>query len=183
MVMGGKDVTFETRKDASNRKKLGKAGGDKGEVNNNLDKTQNEPDDDTSDHDDDNKRDSDFKVKEKPKKKEDTIIIELPKDILNSSEVCAMLDRTATTSRKAVGIVSSILKSGKIDGQAADLSKFTLSRPSLERKRVNNRSVLMEQSMQEFQEHKPKHPALHWDGALVKDITGCLQENESILVS
>ena len=106
MVMGEKDVTFETRKDASNRKKLGKAGGDKGEVNNNLDKTQNEPDDDTSDHDDDNERDSDFKVKEKPKQKEDTIIIELPKDILNSSEVCAMLDRTATTSRKAVGIVS-----------------------------------------------------------------------------
>ena len=113
--MAEKDVTFEARKDASNRKKLGKEGGDKGQVTNNLDKPENEPDDDNSDHDDD-KRDSDFNVKEKPKKKENTITIELPKDILNSSEVCAMLDRTATPSRKAVGIVSSILKSGKIDG-------------------------------------------------------------------
>ena len=46
-----------------------------------------------------------------------------------------------------------------------------------------HRNIVATQSMQEFQENKPKHPALHWDGALVKDITGCLQENESILVS
>ena len=183
MILGEKDATFEARKDVSNQKKLKKAGGDDREVNNNLNKTQDESEDDNSDNDGDNEKDSDFKVKEKSKKKSDSVIIELPRDIMNSSEVCAMLDRTATTSRKAVGIVSSILKSGKIDGQAADLSKFTLSRPSLERKRVNNRTVLMEQSMQEFQENKPKYPALHWDGALMQDVTGTLQENESILVS
>ena len=101
---------------------------------------------------------------------------------MNSPEVCAMLDRTATTSRKAVGILSSILMSGKIGDQEADLNQFTLSRSSLERKRISNRTVLMEQSMQEFQAKKPKYAALHWDGALVKDITGKLQENESILV-
>ena len=37
--------------------------------------------------------------------------------------------------------------------------------------------------MQEFQQKKPRYAALHWDGALVKDVTGSLQENESILVS
>ena len=132
MVMAEKDVTFETREDASNRKKLGKAGENKGEVNNNLDKQENEPDDDNSGSDDD-ESDSDFRVKEKPKKKEDTVIIELPNDILSNSEVCAMLDRTATISGKALGIVSSYLKSGKVDGKEADLSKFNLSRPSLEK--------------------------------------------------
>ena len=183
MILGEKDATFEARKDVRNQKELKNTGGDDREVNNILNKTQDESEDDTSDIDGDNEKDSDFKVKEKSKKKSDYVIIELPRYIMNNSEVCAMLDRTATTSRKAVGIVSSILKSGKIDGQAADLSKFTLSRPSLERKRVNNRTVLMEQSMQEFQENKPRYPALHWDGALMQDVTGTLQENESILVS
>ena len=181
MILGEKDATFEARKNVSNQKELKNTGGDDREVNNNLNKTQDESEDDNSDNDGDNEKDSDFKVKEKSKKKSDYVIIELPRDIMNNSEVCAMLDRTATTSRKAVGIVSSILKSGKIDGHAADLSLFTLSRPSLER--VNNRIVLMEQSMQEFQENKPKYPALHWDGALMQDVTGSLQENESILVS
>ena len=37
--------------------------------------------------------------------------------------------------------------------------------------------------MQEFQGNKPKYPALHWDGAMIKDVTGSLQENEAILVS
>jgi hypothetical protein len=33
-------------------------------------------------------------------------LLELPKDIMNSPEVCAMLDRTGTTSsKKAIGIV------------------------------------------------------------------------------
>ena len=59
MVMAEKDLTFETRKDASNRKKLGKAGEHTGGVNNNPDKPENEPDDDNSECDD-NERDSDF---------------------------------------------------------------------------------------------------------------------------
>ena len=37
--------------------------------------------------------------------------------------------------------------------------------------------------MQEFQGNKPKYPALHWDGAMIKDVTGSLQENEASLVS
>ena len=82
-----------------------------------------------------------------------------------------MLDRTAT-SREAVWIVSSIVKNGTVGGEATYLSLFTISRSSLERKRNYNRTVLMEQSMQEFQENKPKLAALHWDGKLIKDVTG-----------
>ena len=129
-----------------------------------------EPEDNNSSENDEEDKDSNYNYKQRNKKKEDYVIIELPRDIMNSPEVCAMSDRTATTSRKAVGILSSILMTGKIGDQEADLNQFTLSRSSLERKRISNRTVLMEQSMQEFQEKKPKYAALHWDGALVKDI-------------
>ena len=37
--------------------------------------------------------------------------------------------------------------------------------------------------MEEFNKNKPKLAALHWDGKLVKDVTGTLRENEAILVS
>ena len=132
---------------------------------------------------DEDPEDDDFIVKPGNKKKKDTVLLELPKDIMNSPEVCAMLDKTGTTSRKAIGVVSSILKSGKIDGKDADLSSFSLSRAGLERKRVQNRTVLMEHAIEEFKLNKPKLAALHWDGAMFKDITGILQEHESILVS
>ena len=94
-----------------------------------------------------------------------------------------MLDRTGTSSRNAIGVVSTILKTGKIEGKEADLSQFTLSRSSLERKRANNRSILMDQAMEEFKLNKPMRAALHWDGKLIKDVTGTPRENEAILVS
>ena len=102
---------------------------------------------------------------------------------MNSPELCAMLDRTATSSRKAVGLVSSLLRSGKIDGKQVDLNQFSISRPTLERKRINNRTVLMMQEMQDFEKNKPEYAGLHWDGKLMLDITGELQEHEAILVS
>ena len=86
-----------------------------------------------------------------------------------------MLDRTGVSSRKAVGIISAILKAGKINGKEVDLSEFSLSRTTLERKRINNRSVVMERVIEEFKEKKPKLAALHWDGKLIKDVTGTLQ--------
>ena len=58
--------------------------------------------------------------------KSDTILIELPRDIMNNPEVCTMLDRTGVSSRKAVGIISAILKAGKINGKEVDLSEFSL---------------------------------------------------------
>ena len=37
--------------------------------------------------------------------------------------------------------------------------------------------------MEDFNLNKPRYAALHWDGAMFKDVTGTLQEHESILVS
>jgi hypothetical protein len=53
-----------------------------------------------------------------------------------------VLDRTGTTSIKAVGVVASILKADKVNGKQVDLPEFKLSQKTSERKRGNNRSVL-----------------------------------------
>ena len=73
--------------------------------------------------------------------------MELPRDIMNSPTVVAMLDRTGQTSRTAVGLVSTLLKTGKVDGKETDLSEFILSPSTADRKRAQGRSVLMEQAI------------------------------------
>ena len=78
--------------------------------------------------------------------------------------------KIGTTSRKAFGIVSSILKSSKIDGRQANLSELSISIPTLDRKRVQSRNVVMEQTIQEFEEKKPKLAALYWDDKMFRDV-------------
>ena len=184
MVMGAKDTSYEERLETNLQKKLTNTvsvSADPGkllnvqESNNNNDVTEVE-------NEDNHGNDKDYSINIRNKKKE-TVLVELPTDILNSPEVCSMLDRTNTTSRKAVGVVSSILKTGKIDGKQVDLAQFKISRQTLERKRIHNRSVLMEQEIDDFGKKKPKYPVAHWDGKLIKDLTDTLQENEAILVS
>ena len=103
------------------------------------------------------------KVKEEDK----VVLVKLPRDIMNSPDVVSMLDRTGTSSRKAVGVVSSILKTATIGGQQVDLSEFSLSRPGLERKRIHNRTVLKEQEMEEYARDKPACAAVHFDGKFI----------------
>ena len=43
-----------------------------------------------------------YVLKKKFKKKTETVLVELPRDILNSPDVVSMQDRTGTSSRKAV---------------------------------------------------------------------------------
>ena len=184
MVMGGRDTSFEDRVVSNSVRKNKYVEGVEGSSKSSMESGSMQPEWDEEDKDANNNDEIDLEYKDHSrKKKEDTVLIELPKDIFNNPEVCSMLDRTATTSRKAVGVVSTIIKSGKIQGKEADLSQFILSRKTLERKRASNRSVMMQQVMVEFQEKKPKFAALHWDGKLMKDITGTLKEQESIIVS
>ena len=185
MVMGDRDTTYEERLESSIKKRRTILDKEK-ELRESYSKSLNKDIQDCNnlkdDMDDEDEEDSDFSVRERRSKGE-MVMVELPKDIMNNMEVCAMLDRTGTSSRKAIGVVASILKSGNIDGKPVDLSSFTLSRTDLERKRIKNRSELEDQAVKEFTIHKPRFPALHWDGAMFKDITDTLQEHESILVS
>ena len=185
MVMGLRDTSYEERVDKNTQRNINSQGLNP-EAGNEYPKVaeneENEAMEGNIQYNDDEEKDANFSVKRR-RKKNQTVLVELPADIMNSPEVCAMLDRTGTTSRKAVGVVSSILRTGKVDGKQVDLSQFTLSRPSLERKRVHNRSVLMEQEIEDFKVKMPQYAALHWDGKLIKDVTGSLQEHEAILVS
>lgn len=185
MVMGQRDLTYEQRLENSILKKRKKLEMEEevrqGHSKSLIEKVQiDDPEEETIDDEVD---DTDFAVMDRNRNKIDKVLVELPRDIMNSPEVCAMLDRTGTTSRKAVGLVASILKSGNVDGKAVDLSSFSLSSRNLERKRIQNRAELEKLAVQEFTKYKPKYAALHWDGAMFKDITGTLQEHESILVS
>ena len=185
MVMGEADTSYKSRVDKNNMKKQKNIGSSQAGCSSSTDTgvVVDENENMIENENDKDVMDTDFEYKGKHKKKNESVIVELPADIMNNPELCSMLDRTATSSRKAVGLVSSILKCGKIDGKQVDLNQFSLSRASLEKKRIHNRSVLMEQEMMDFDTNKPVHANLHWDGALMKDVTGKLQENEAILVS
>ena len=183
MVMGEKDSSYERRVNSNLKKKQKVAenlGSPSSTVDEDVDYNENIVE---NDRDEEDIEDKDFAFKARHKKQNDTVLVELPKDIMNNPGVCAMLDRTGTSIREAVGVVSSILKSGVSGGKQVDLNQFSLSTSSLFRKRNHNRSVLMEQEMMDFKNKKPVYAALHWDGKLMKDVTGKLQEHESVLVS
>ena len=65
--------------------------------------------------------------------------------LFNYNEVVSMLDRTQTSSRKAVGVASMLLKSA-----GANLSDFTLSHRQVHRQRDKCRSVLAQQTQVSF---------------------------------
>ena len=43
--------------------------------------------------------------------------------------------------------------------------------------------MALEQEREEFSHKMPRYAAAHWDGKLIQDVTGTLQEHEAILVS
>ena len=182
MVMQGFDSKYAERVEKNRVRKQSGEGTSAGAGQSSAKELPNHLTDSDSDVDNE-KTDTDFICKDKFKKKTETVLVELPRDILNSPGVVSMLDRTGTSSRKAVGVVSSILKTGKIEGQQVDLSEFSLSRTGLENKRAHNRTALMEKEMEDFSNNKPVWAAIHFDGKLIKDVTGKEQENLAILVS
>ena len=111
MVMGDRDPSYEKRVDTRSVKKKKnlelEEGVRKAQQQKNVKLPPNYIDHDENIVDED-PEDDDFIVKPRNKKKKDTVLLELPKDIRNSPEVYAMLDRTDTTSRKAIGVVSFI---------------------------------------------------------------------------
>ena len=155
MVMGEKDNSYERRVDNNTIKKQQGEGSSKaGSSSNDADVDENDNVNEDESENEDNDQDKEYAHKERHKKK-DSVLLELPKDIMNSPELCAMLDR------KAVGLVFSLLRSGKIDGQQVDLNQFSISRPTLEGKRIENRTVLMMQEMHDFEKKKPEYAGLH----------------------
>ena len=94
-------------------------------------------------------------------KKSETVVVEMPRNILKSPEVTGMLDRLKMTSNSAMGIFSTMIKASTINGKQPDLNEFTCSTSTLRRTRNNNRSVLFQLSMDEFTDNKHANLNLH----------------------
>ncbi|KAF0292832.1 hypothetical protein FJT64_009259 [Amphibalanus amphitrite] len=98
--------------------------------------------------------------------------------IFDQPEVVAALDRTKCSSNTGVAVAAAILKSG-----GADLSQFSVSKTTVNRARSANRELTAERVREEFQLHKPKHAALHWDSKLVRTVTRTKEDRLAVLVS
>ena len=106
----------------------------------------------------------------------------MPRDIMNSS-LTQTLDRTRTSSRAAMQVLSSAFKNMTQDGQPLDLDEVILSTDSIERKIKKFRNEICKQAVAGFSDNVPRLLALHWDSKLMKDISNVNQEIEAILVS
>ena len=129
----------------------------------------------------DSEKDKDVNYNQSVKKSK-IIVVEMPRDIMNSS-LTQTLDRTRTSSRAAMQVLSSAFKNMTQDGQPLDLDEVILSTDSIERKRKKFRNEICKQAVAGFSDNVPRLLALHWDSKLMKDISNVTHEIEAILVS
>ena len=94
-----------------------------------------------------------------------------------------MMDRLKLTPSQSMGFFSSIIKTGTINNNQADLDEFVCSPSTIKRKRNKNRGVLFQIALDEFRENKPVHCNLHYDGKQLTSCLGEVNELEAILVS
>ena len=139
--------------------------------------TSSSHDDDSDDifSDDENKenKDKDFVVPIKCRKKGSERIT-----------VSGSLDRTKTSSRSAMRNLSALVSTFQTpDGDKVGLDSFVLSRVSIDRRRQNDRQVISLQAKLEFLENLPEHLVCHWDGKMIEDLLGILNEAEAIVAS
>ena len=138
--------------------------------------------DDIVDDEEAGDKDYDAKIPAK-KRKTDTVTIELPRNPWTNVETTAMMDRLKKTPSQSMGFFTSIIKTGTINNNQADLNEFVCSPSTIARSRNKNRGILFQIAQEEFRENKPVHCNLHYDG---KQLTSCLGEVndfEAILVS
>ena len=60
---------------------------------------------------------------------------------------------------------------------------MVLSHSSIHKARISQREVICQEAKEEFWKKMPQLLVLHWDGALIRDISNDQHEMESILVS
>ena len=95
-----------------------------------------------------------------------------------------MADRVGLSHNKTVGIVSSVLKSGKdVKGKSLSLRDFTISKSTATRSRNVNRQKIAEERHKEFESKKPHHAAAHFDGKMLPGVFGKMEDRLSILIS
>ena len=150
--------------------------------------TSSSHDDDSDDifSDDENKenKDKDFVVPIKCRKKgPDRINVSVPRNLV-SQALTGSLDRTKTSSRSAMRNLSALVSTFQTpDGDKVGMDSFVHSRDSIDRRRQNERQVISLQAKLEFLENLPEHLVCHWDGKMIEDLLGILNEAEAIVAS
>jgi len=87
-------------------------------------------------------------------------------NMLSSSDVSSALDRINLSDRKFTLLAAAIAKAS---GQ--ELTEVSLSRSTVRRKRLHNRSNINSNIRERFHAHEKSHLVVHWDGKIMKDTT------------
>ena len=133
---------------------------------------------------DDRDPDYNFNIGSRKPKKPKTMLLEVPCSPMTSTSLTQGLDRTRTSDREAMRIIAKQYKGMKTsDGAAVDLNDVTLSYSTIRRHRIKNREVICKEARDHFLANMPPRVVLHWDGKMLKDITGRVHEMEAILLS
>ena len=118
------------------------------------------------------------------RKRPKTMLLEVPCNPMMSPDLTAGLDRTRTSDREAMRILAKQYKGMKTpDGAPVDLNDVMISRSTIRRYRIKNRDVICKEARDHFLARMPPRVVLHWDGKMLKDITGRVHEMEAILLS
>ena len=118
------------------------------------------------------------------RKRSKTMLLEVPCSPMTNTALTQSLDRTRTSDREAMRILAKQYKGMKNpDGTPVDLMNITLSYSTIRRHRIKNREVICKEARDHFLARMPPRVVLHWDGKMLKDITGRVNEMEAILLS
>ena len=184
--MSGMDEVYWERSKGSETRKRKQLEGEK-ENREMREEAAKKPKIAVDDIDDEEGMDEDFKtpetVKKRKEKKSETITVEFQRNPWKNPETTAMMDRLKLTPSQSMGFFSSLIKTSTINDNSTDLSEFTCSVSSIYRSRNKNRSILFELAQEEFSANMPKHNNLHWDGKMLANLQGEMEDYEAILVS
>ena len=163
----------------------------------NVEESDQEIDSDSTDeddeHDEDEEDDEDFKLPVSHQKKstseEDVTELKVQlkmmkekakkaKNLVKDSKLLSTLDRTKTSDRSAMRIVSSAA-----NALGADLGDMNISRETIRRARIDNRAQVYQQQIEAFASICPKRAVVHFDGKMLSDLSGDFGDRLAVMIS
>ena len=150
-------------------------------------------DEDDEDDEDDEEDDEDFKLPVSHQKKstseEDVTELKVQlkmmkekakkaKNLVKDSKLLSTLDRTKTSDRSAMRIVSSAA-----NALGADLGDMNISVETIRRARIGNRAQVYQQQIEAFASICPKRAVVHFDGKMLSDLSGDFGDRLAVMIS
>ena len=179
--MAGEDTEYQEKKEKQLKRRMGPAP-ETVTSSSQSSEASSLPVEEEEEKFEDEEEDSEDEERNRRPKRSKLVDIQLPRKFLASPQVTAALDRTNTTPRQAMHILSAVLKTAKKDGESLDLNEVTLSESTIRRGRQKAREKICQQQYEEFKANMPEYLAVHWDGKMMKTLSE-QAEMEAILVS